>query len=35
LIGQDASGADLYGALPTDALHIEPAGVRLILTLSR
>jgi outer membrane receptor protein involved in Fe transport len=30
--GQDASGAPIYGPLPTDALHVEPVGVRLILT---
>jgi outer membrane receptor protein involved in Fe transport len=31
--GQDASGGPVYGPLPTDALYIEPAAVRLILTL--
>jgi outer membrane receptor protein involved in Fe transport len=35
LAGQDESGAAQYGALPTNALYIEPAGVRLILTLRR
>jgi outer membrane receptor protein involved in Fe transport len=33
VVGEDAGGAPLYGALPTDALFIEPIGVRLILTL--
>ena len=32
IVGQDASGAPEYGPLPTDALHIEPAGFRAILT---
>ena len=32
IVGQDASGANEFGALPTDALHIEPAGFRAILT---
>jgi outer membrane cobalamin receptor len=31
--GEDSSGNPVFGGLPTDALHIEPAGVRLILTL--
>jgi outer membrane cobalamin receptor len=33
VVGEDASGAPQYGALPTDALFVEPIGVRLILTL--
>lgn len=33
VVGQDASGNAQYGPLPTDALHIEPAGARLVLTL--
>jgi outer membrane receptor protein involved in Fe transport len=33
--GQDASGGPVYGPLPTDALHVEPLGVRLILTARR
>jgi hypothetical protein len=33
VVGEDAGGAPQYGALPTDALFIEPIGVRLILTL--
>ena len=33
VVGQDASGAPQYGALPTDALFVEPIGIRLILTL--
>jgi hypothetical protein len=33
IVGDDASGAPQYGPLPTDALHVEPIGVRLILTL--
>jgi outer membrane receptor protein involved in Fe transport len=32
IVGQDASGANEFGPLPTDALHIEPAGFRAILT---
>jgi outer membrane receptor protein involved in Fe transport len=32
VIGDDAAGAPEYGPLPTDALHVEPAGVRLILS---
>jgi outer membrane receptor protein involved in Fe transport len=35
VIGQDASGAPVYGPLPTDALHVEPFGVRLIFTARR
>jgi outer membrane receptor protein involved in Fe transport len=35
IVGQDSSGAPEYGGLPTNALSIEPAGVRLILTLRR
>jgi outer membrane receptor protein involved in Fe transport len=35
VIGQDASGAPEYGPLPTDALHVEPVGVRLIFTARR
>jgi outer membrane receptor protein involved in Fe transport len=33
IVGDDASGAPQYGPLPTDALHVEPIGVRLILTI--
>ncbi len=33
--GQDQSGALVYGSLPTDALVIEPAAFRLVLTLHR
>ncbi len=33
VVGGNASGGPVYGALPTDALHVEPIGVRLILTL--
>jgi outer membrane receptor protein involved in Fe transport len=33
IVGQDAASAPIYGGLPTDALSVEPAGVRLILTL--
>ncbi|HXW51135.1 MAG TPA: TonB-dependent receptor [Candidatus Acidoferrales bacterium] len=32
VIAQGADGNPIYGPLPTDALHIEPAAVRLILT---
>ncbi len=32
VVGQDANLAPVYGNLPTDALHVEPASVRLILT---
>jgi outer membrane receptor protein involved in Fe transport len=35
LTGNDATGASQYGPLPTDALFVEPFGVRLILTLRR
>jgi outer membrane receptor protein involved in Fe transport len=35
IIGQDPAGGPLSGPLPTDALHLEPLGVRLILTLRR
>lgn len=33
VVGEDASGGPVFGPLPTDALHVEPLGVRLILTL--
>jgi outer membrane receptor protein involved in Fe transport len=33
VVGQDASGNSVYGPLPTDALHVEPAGLRLIVTI--
>jgi len=33
LIGDDAADNPIFGPLPTDALHVEPLGVRLILTL--
>jgi outer membrane receptor protein involved in Fe transport len=33
VVGQNADGSPQYGALPTDALFVEPIGVRLILTL--
>jgi outer membrane cobalamin receptor len=33
VIGADANGGPIYGDLPTDALYIEPAGVRVIFTL--
>jgi hypothetical protein len=32
IVGQDPSGGPIYGGLPTDALSVEPAGFRLILT---
>jgi outer membrane receptor protein involved in Fe transport len=32
VVGQTAALGPIYGPLPTDALHIEPAAVRLILT---
>ncbi len=32
VVGQDASLNPIYGPLPTDARHVEPGGVRLILT---
>ncbi len=35
ITGQDASGAPVFGDLPTDAAHIEPAGVRVVLTVKR
>jgi len=35
IMNRDASGAPAYGPLPTDALSIEPLGVRLILTVRR
>ncbi len=35
ITGANAAGGPVYGPLPTDALFIEPAGVRLILTLRR
>ena len=35
LTGDDAAGNPIYGPLPTDALFIEPAAVRLILTYRR
>ncbi len=35
IIGQDDSGAPEYGPLPTNALHVEPLGIRLILTARR
>jgi hypothetical protein len=35
IIGDDAAGAPVYGPLPTDALHVEPLGIRLILTARR
>jgi outer membrane receptor protein involved in Fe transport len=33
IVGQTADGAPQYGPLPTDALYVEPFGLRLILTL--
>ena len=33
LVGDDAADNPIYGPLPTDALHVEPLGFRLILTL--
>ncbi len=33
LTGSSASGAPQYGSLPTDALYVEPFGIRVILTL--
>jgi outer membrane receptor protein involved in Fe transport len=33
LAGDDAAGNPIFGPLPTDALHVEPIGFRLILTL--
>jgi outer membrane receptor protein involved in Fe transport len=33
VVGQSATGSPIYGGLPTDAQYVEPAGVRLILTL--
>jgi hypothetical protein len=33
VVGLDSSGGAQYGDLPTDALYIEPAAVRLIMTL--
>jgi outer membrane cobalamin receptor len=33
VVGQDANLNPIYGLLPTDAYHIEPAAVKLILTL--
>lgn len=35
IVGQLPSGAPQFGGLPTDALSLEPAAVRLILTLGR
>ena len=32
VVGQDAALNPIYGPLPTDALHVEPAALRLILT---
>lgn len=32
VVGQNANLSPIYGNLPTDALHVEPAGLRLILT---
>ncbi|MBD5657651.1 MAG: TonB-dependent receptor, partial [Candidatus Eremiobacteraeota bacterium] len=32
VVGQNAAGGSVYGPLPTDALFVEPAGVRVILT---
>jgi outer membrane cobalamin receptor len=32
VVGQDANANPIFGPLPTDALHIEPAALRLILT---
>lgn len=33
IVGQDSAGSAIYGPLPTDALYVEPAAIRLILTL--
>jgi outer membrane receptor protein involved in Fe transport len=33
IVGQDASGGNEFGPLPTDAYHVEPASVRAILSL--
>jgi len=35
VVGQDANLNPVFGPLPTDALHIEPAGFRLVLTLKQ
>lgn len=35
IVGQDVNRAPTYGPLPTDALSIEPIGLRLILTVRR
>ena len=35
IIGQDNEGAPEYGPLPTNAEHVEPLGIRLILTARR
>ncbi len=35
ITGDDAAGTPIYGPLPTDALHVEPLGIRLILTARR
>jgi len=35
LTGESTSGAPVYGPLPTDAIHIEPFGLRAILTVKQ
>ena len=35
IVGQNAAGDAIFGPLPTDANHIEPLGVRLVLTVRR
>jgi outer membrane receptor protein involved in Fe transport len=35
ITGESESGAPIFGPLPTNALHVEPIGVRLLLTLHR
>lgn len=35
IVGQNASGGPVYGALPTDAQYVEPLGLRLVLTVRK
>jgi hypothetical protein len=35
IVGQNASGGPVYGALPTDAQYVEPFGLRLVLTVRK
>jgi outer membrane receptor protein involved in Fe transport len=35
IVGEDADGAPIFGSLPTDGAHVEPGGIRVVLTARR